>query len=235
MKRLLALSIVLVAAAAAACGAGSLVAGPQPTSGGSGGIPACTNASVASYIGTSCSQEQGATVYHWSSYVCSSTPASICAALGPNGSNLQMEMDPNGPNTILVGRTSLWNVTAGESVDVVMNGSISGASSNLNWPHFNGLAGQSGDGTEENITTVDCASSGNCLDANNGVSDILCSATSPAANCTDQTSIGPYYGHYRATFNPAPAGAPYTLSIEIKLTGNTGSATLFAVGTHLTP
>lgn len=200
-----------------------------PPLGGPVLVPACVNGTVASYLGTSCSQPAGQ-VYRWSSYACTSTPASICTNLGTNGANLQMEMDPNGNNTILVGRTALWDVTAGQSVDVVIDGTIYGANTNQNWPHFNNLNGQSGDGTEENITTVGCG--GNCLDARNGVSDILCSSGSPQANCTNQSTIAPYSA-YSAHFNPATPTSPYPLTIEIKLNGNGGTATLFSVGTHL--
>ncbi len=213
---------------AVACG-GSSSSGPTPPLGVLPSVPACVNGTVASYLGTSCTQPAGQ-VYHWSSYTCTSTPASICTNLGANGANLQMEMDPNGNNTILVGRTALWNVTAGQSVDVVIGGTIYGANTNQNWPHFNGLNGQSGDGTEENITTVGCG--GNCLDARNGVSDILCSSGSPPANCSNQNTIAAYSAYY-AHFNPASSANPYTLTIEIKLNGNSGTATLFSVGTHL--
>jgi len=206
--------------------------GTGTQSAGGGGVPACVNGTVASYLGTTCSE--GATVYHWSSYSCNSTPSSICVALGPNGSNLQMALDSNGPYTLLAGRTSLWNVRAGQSVDVVIRGSVYGATTNANWPHFNGLPGQTGDATEENITTVGCAASGNCLDGHNGVSDILCSAEGPVANCTEQSTITPYNPD-RATFNPAPSTNPYPLTIEIKLNGNSGAATLYSVGTHLIP
>lgn len=195
-------------------------------------VEACANGTVASYLNTSCSE--GATIYQWQSYTCNSTPSSICTALGTNGSNVNIQLDPKGPYTLLMGRTTLWNVTAGQSVDVVISGTVYGSMSNGNWPHFNGLNGQTGDGTEENITTVGCAASGNCLDANNGVSDILCSAGGPPANCTDQSTIGPY-SKGRATFNAAPSTDPYTLTIEIKLNGNSGTATLYSVGTHLIP
>ena len=195
-------------------------------------MAACVDGTVASYLGTSCSQ--GATVYHWTSYTCTSNPSSICGSLGPNGSNIAMAMDPNGPYTILVGKTFLWNVSAGQSVDVVINGTVYGAVSNQNWPHFRGVTGCVGGGTEENITTVSCSASGSCLDANQGVSDILCSETSPPANGTDQSSIAAY-APYRATFNPASSSSPYALTIEIKLNGNQGAAALFSVGTHLIP
>jgi hypothetical protein len=206
---------------------------PPPTT-GAGNVAACVDGTVATYVGTSCSQED-ATVYKWTGYSCNSTPPSICANLGTNGANIQMKMDTSSPaaaNTILVGQTALWNVTAGQSVDVVITGTVYGAKSSLNWPHFNGLAGQTGDGTEENITTVTCGSS--CLNAKEGVSDILCSSSSPIANCTDEHTIDPYEP-YQATFTPATSANPYPMTIEIKLNGNSGSATLFSVGTHLTP
>jgi hypothetical protein len=190
---------------------------------------------VASYIGTTCSQ--GNTVYNWLSYSCTSTPSSICSSLGTNGSNIQMALDPQGPYTLLVGRTTAWDVTAGQSVDVVISGTVYGATSNGNWPHFKcvpGQRGQTGDGTEETITTVNCATSAGCLDAHSGVSDILCSATSPVANCTEQGTITPY-SPYKATFTAAPSTAPDGLSIEFKLNGNSGSASLCSVGTHLIP
>ena len=190
--------------------------------------PTCGRGTVASYLGTSCSQLQ--TVFRWSSYSCTSTPASICRALGPNGSKLHMLLDPNGPRTLLVGNTSLWNVKAGESVDVVIRGSVYGAVSNGNWPHFQGLRGQTGDGSENNITTVDCGA--NCLSLN-GVSEVPCSATSPPANCQDARTVGPYFRAI-ATFTPATSANPYPLTLEIKLDGGTtGTATLYSVGIHV--
>lgn len=217
----------------AGCGGGGSSAPPAtPTIIPSSPAAACVTGTVASYLGTSCSE--GGTGYHWSSYTCTSTPSSICTALGTNGSNIQMGLDPKGPYTLLVGRTSKWNVTAGQSVDVVISGTVYGAKRNANWPHFNGGRGQTGNGTEENITTVACITSAACLDSHNGVSDVLCSDTSPAANCTDQSTIGPY-GPAEATFNPASASAPYGLTIEIKLNGNSGTASLYSVGTHLIP
>jgi hypothetical protein len=221
-------------------------AGPQgPQTASSTSVPPCARGTMASYIGTSCSQE--ATVYHWLSYSCSSTPSSICEGLGPNGEKLTMAMDPNGPYTILMGETSLWNVTAGQSVDVVIKGTVYGAFRNNNWPHFARLAwqggrevgakalrmrGQTGDGSMEVITTVDCASSGNCTNSLNGVSDYLCDAAHQA-NCVEWDRIP---GQLNATFNAATAANPYAMTIEIKLNGGTrGTATLFSVGTHLIP
>jgi len=227
------LAALVMTAACGGASSGAALIGPG-AGGGSGAVTPCTGGTVASYIGTSCSEVGGSVVYQWVSYSCTSVPAAICAALGTNGSNLRIDLDPNGPNTLLIGRTSLWNVTAGQSMDVVIRGTVYGAATSGNWPHFDSLSGQSGDGTEENITTVGCAASGNCLDAKNGMSDILCSAAGPPANCTDQTSIGPYFA-YRATFNPATAANPYALTIEIKLDGNAGTATLYSIGTHLSP
>jgi hypothetical protein len=236
---------VVIAFTIIGCGGGSSPQLASPTTGGSGGgggggggagggsVPACVSGTVSSYLGTSCSQ--GATVYHWLSYGCTSTPSSICDSLGANGSNVGMNMDPNGAYTILVGDTSAWNVSAGESVDVVITGTVYGAVSNQNWPHFRNIPGCTGDGTEENTTTVECSASGNCTNDNNGVSDILCSSTSPPANGTDQSSITAYAA-YRATFNAAPSTGPYPLTIEIKLNGGSqGTASLFSVGTHLIP
>lgn len=220
------------------CGGGGTTATSSPSGGGGGGggggpVPACVTGTVSSYLGTSCSE--GASVYHWDSYTCTSNPSSICDALGPNGSNVSMALDPQGPFTILIGKTSAWDVTAGQNVDVKITGSVYGADSNQNWPHFRGIPGCTGDGIEDNKTTVACSATGNCLDSNNGVSEVLCSLTSPLANGVDESSIAAY-GAYRATFNPAPSSSPYPLTIEITLNGGTnGSAALFSVGTHLIP
>ena len=190
--------------------------------------PTCGRGTVADYIGTSCSQLQA--VFHWTSYSCTSTPASICRSLGPNGAKLHMLLDPNGPRTLLVGNTSLWNVKAGENVDVVIRGTVYGAVSNGNWPHFQGRRGQTGDGTENNITTVECGA--NCSSLN-GVSEVPCSAGSPAANCEDTRTVGPYLRAI-AEFAPATAANPYPLTVEVKLDGGTsGTATLYSVGLHV--
>ncbi len=191
----------------------------------------CASGTVASYLGTSCSQYS--VVYHWLSYSCTSTPSSICEALGTNGSNVTIKTTPNDPGTLFVmANESRWNVTAGQNVDVVIRGTVYNATINHNWPHFDHhLAGQTGDGTGEYITTVGCGA--NCRNANKGASDILCSSTSPVANCTDQASMAPYAGAL-ATFNPATSASPYSLTIEVKLDGGkNGTASLRSVGTHL--
>lgn len=188
---------------------------------------ACADGTVASYLGTSCSQGQA--VFKWLSYSCTSTPSSLCDGLGTNGSNLKMRID--GPHTILVGGTTLWNVNAGQNVRVVINGSVYGARTNLNWPHFD-TRGQTGDGTEDNKTTVDCAGSANCIDLD-GISDVPCSASGPAAYCTDQSVIAPYQVE-TARFNAATSDNPYALTIEIVLNGGSmGTATLHSVGIHV--
>lgn len=195
-------------------------------------MKACTDGTVASYLGHSCRQDKA--VFYWSSYQCTSTPSSLCDALGPNGSNVNMRMDPNGPHTILVGGTDRWNVSAGQNVHVLINGTVYGASTNINWPHFNdGMRGQTGDGTENNITAVDCASTANCLKLD-GVSEIPCNSDSPQAYCTHQAKIAPYQVA-TAKFNPATADRPYPMTIEVKLNGGTrGSATLRSIGMHVT-
>ncbi|HUI42055.1 MAG TPA: hypothetical protein VL523_08810 [Terriglobia bacterium] len=209
------------------CGGGS---SPQMQLPSGPGVSACVSGTVSSYLGTSCSQ--GSTVYHWLSYSCTSTPSSICNGLGANGANLSMSLDPQGPYTLLVGETDLWNVTAGQSVDVVISGTVYGATHNNNWPHFHGLPGQTGDGSEEDITTVNCSATGNCTNGLNGVSEDLCDSAH-LGNCSDLSMIPVQID---ATFKAAPAADPYTLTIEIKLNGGTsGSATLYSVGTHLIP
>jgi len=200
----------------------------QPASPPSGST--CANGTVASFMGTSCTQET--TIFNFKGYSCTSAPTSICDALGINGSNIKMRQDPNGPHTFLVGATSAWNVEAGENVHVTISGTVAGSMSNQNWPHFNGLRGQTGDGVEDNKTTVYCSSVGACA-AGAGVSDIPCTSTSPEAFCTDQPTIAPYLTA-RATFAPAPSNDPYPFTIEVILNGGTfGTATLYSVGVHL--
>lgn len=219
---------------------------PKPASGSYSYPTTCQDGTVASYLGTSCSQ--GLTVYHWLSYSCTSTPSSICKGLGTNGANVRMDSDPNGPYTIMVGETKLWDVTAGQSVDVIIRGTVYGALRNNNWSHYRGLIrtqadivddvplpgppGQTGDGMVETITTVDCKPSGNCTNSLNGVSDILCDAAH-YANCVNTKGI-PY--KYDASVNVNTAAHPYPLTIEIKLSGGThGTAHMFWLGTHLNP
>jgi len=192
---------------------------------------ACKDGTVASYVGTSCSQ--GNTTFNWNSYTCTSTPQSICDGLGTKGANLKIRLDPKGPHTLLLGATRLWNVTAGQNVDVVIKGTVAGATTNQNWPHFVGMRGQTGDGKEDNKTTVDCASHGTCKNGPNGVSDILCTETGKSANCTEQKKIDPYLSE-RTTFDPAMLANPYAMTIEVKLNGGThGTATIYSVGLHV--
>jgi hypothetical protein len=225
LKRILALNLLL----ASVCGVAAAADAVKP----------CADGTVASYLGTSCSE--GTVVSKWLTYSCTSTPASICAALGTNGSKVHIGMDRQGPYTFQVGKTAAWNVQAGQKVEVTIGGTVYGARGNGNWPHFEGIGltkikgirGQTGDGTEEMITTVNCGA--NCLDANKGVSDILCSATSPAANCTEVKTMVPYLKN-QAVFNEAPSDNPYPFTIEIKLDGGTnGTARLFTVGAHFWP
>ena len=209
------------------CGGGTTSAqGPAPNP--VNGISACADGTVASYMGTTCSQLPA--VMQWTSYTCTSTPSTLCTALGTNGSNVKMKMDPNGKHTILVVGQGLWNVTAGQSVDVVIYGTVYGAKANNNWPHFGTQLGQTGDGAEDNKTTVSCGA--NCI-ALQGVSDIPCSNTSPVAYCVDQLTIDAYLSQ-TAKFVAATASQPYQFTIEIKLDGGiSGTATLQSVGIHL--
>jgi len=220
-------SAVLVALAIVLCGCGGGGAS-IPSAAQQESISACADGSVASYLGTTCSQHPA--IMHWNSYTCTSVPSSVCTALGTNGANIRMKMDPNGHHTILVTSSGLWNVTAGQKVDVVIAGSVYGATTNNNWPHFGTSPGQTGDGTEDNKTSVSCST--NCV-ALQGVSDIPCTNTSPVEYCIDQIVIDPYLSQ-AAKFHPATADQPYNFTIEIKLDGGiTGTATLQSLGVHL--
>lgn len=193
-------------------------------------IPVCGVGTIAGYIGTTCSQPP--TVFHWTSYSCTSTPSSICERLGRNGSEIHVRLDPNGPNTLLVGGTRAWDVQAGQRVNIVIRGSVYNANVNLTWPHFYpGERAQTGDGSEENITTVECGE--NCV-AREGVSAYRCASDSPDMNCNNQPKIAPYIHTGVAKFRPAGPDAPYPFTVEIKLDGGTsGSATLRSLGLHI--
>ena len=193
-------------------------------------IPVCGVGTVASYIGTTCSQPP--TVFHWTSYSCTSTPSSICDRLGPNGSEIHVRLDPNGPNTLLVGGTRAWDVKAGQSVNILIRGSVYNANVNLTWPHFYpDERAQTGDGSEENITTVECGE--NCV-SNQGVSAYRCGPDSPDINCNNQPKIRPYMRTGVAKFHLTGPDSPYPFSVEIKLDGGTsGSATLRSLGLHI--
>lgn len=210
-------------------------------SGGAGVAPDCGEGTVASYIGTACKQSPA--VMQWNSFACTSTPSSICTAMGVNGANLNMHMDPAGNgHTILVAGNGLWDVTAGQTAHVTISGTIYGATQNDTWPHWeNNQAippittkpGQTGDGTEENKVTVNCASTSNCTNANGGISDIPCTSVTDIRSCNQQQTIG-YYLQFGATFNAAPANAPYNFTIEIIMNGGTtGTASLKNAGVHL--
>jgi|SRR5277367_259555 len=190
----------------------------------------CGTGTVASYIGTSCSQPP--TVFHWISYSCTSTPSSICERLGANGSEIHVRLDPNGPNTLLVGGTHLWDVTAGQRVDIVIRGSVYNANVNLTWPHFwPGQRAETGDGSEENITTVDC---GNKCVSGDGVNSYRCASGSPDMNCAEQPKIAAYISAGPARFRVTGADEPYPFTVEIKLDGGTsGTATLRSLGLHI--
>jgi hypothetical protein len=191
--------------------------------------PTCETGTVASYVGTSCSFQP--VVYHWESYSCTSTPASICDRLGRNGSGIHVRLDPNGPPTLLIGGTHLWDVQAHESVDIVIRGSVSGATVNLTWPHFwPGQPATTGDGSEENITTVECGPG--CGPKNQGVSATRCSVSDAEENCSEHR-ITTYFGAI-ANFRAANPESPYPMTIEVKLSGgNSGSANIRSLGLHV--
>ena len=212
-------------------------------------VPHCVTGTVATYIGTTCELDAGGTsdkvTYKFNSaanggYTCTGT-ASICTSLGTNGSNLAMKLDPVGPYTLNVGNTNLWNVSGNQSVDVKITGTVQGIVLNENWPHFNGLIGQTGAGVEDDVTSVDCASTHNCLDNLNGVSAVVCDAqTSNGANCNDfrcpiLTILARIscYNVDAAAMNDV--STPYPFTIEVKLAANGGTATFYGVGTHLLP
>lgn len=209
----------------------------------------CVSGTVATFLGTTCELDAGGTsdkvTYTFNSsadggYTCTGT-ASICTNLGTNGSNIIMQLDPIGSYVFDIGNTDLWNVSGNESVDVKIQGTVQGIVFNGNWPRFNGLLGQTGGGVEENITAVDCSSTNNCLDSHKGVSEVACDPLD---------SNGPDCDDYRcpiltilsriSCFNVDDAAmkdssTPYPLTIEIKLSANGGTATLYAIGTHLYP
>jgi hypothetical protein len=219
------LLLVTLGVALIGCGGGM---GSQLSTSQQSNIAACADGTVASYLGTTCSQTPA--TMQWTSYSCTSTPASICTALGVNGSNVKMKMDPNGHHTILVTSQNLWNVTAGQKVDVVISGKVYGATTNNNWPHFGTQLGQTGDGMEDNTTTVFCST--NCV-ALQGVSDIPCTNTSPVPYCVDQQVIDAYLSQ-TAKFHAATSDQPYDFTIEIRLDGGiSGTATLLTLGVHL--
>jgi hypothetical protein len=189
----------------------------------------CEPGTIASYLGTTCALPPA--VYHWVSYECTSTPSNICNRLGKNGEEIHVRRDPNGPNTLLVGGTDRWNVKAGESIHVVIRGTVYGASGNITWPHFHQQRASTGDGYEENITKVDCGE--NCIGEHNGSSAFRCDASSPDENCNEQHRIAAYM-HNAARFNPAPPDKPYPFTIEVKMSGGTnGSASLRSLGLHI--
>lgn len=211
--------------------------------------PHCVSGTVATYVGTTCELDAGGTsdkvTYVFNSaadggYTCTGT-ASICTSLGVNGANLAMKLDPVGPYTLNVGNTDLWNVSGNESVDVKITGTVQGIVLNENWPHFNGLLGQTGGGVEDDITTVNCSATHNCTDSLNGTSAVVCDAlTTNGPNCNDYRCPILTILARISCYNQDAAGmndvtTPYAFTIEVKLAANGGTATFYGVGTHLLP
>jgi hypothetical protein len=216
---------VMFVAGVAITGVDRAKAAPNPDSSAS----ECEPGTIASYMGTTCALPPA--VYRWVSYECTSTPSSICNRLGKNGEEIHVRRDPNGPNTLLVGGTDRWNVKAGESIHVVIRGTVYGASGNITWPHFHQQRASTGDGYEENVTKVDCGE--NCIGGNDGSSAFRCDASSPDENCNEQHRIAAYM-HNAARFQPAPPDKPYPFTIEVKMSGGTnGTASLRSLGLHI--
>ena len=191
-------------------------------------IPVCEPGTVASYMGHTCALPPA--VYHWVSYECTSTPSKICDRLGEHGLEIHMRRDPNGPNTLLVGGTDKWNVKAGESIHVIIRGTVYGATGNLTWPHFHSERAATGDGYSENITKVDCGD--NCTQGD-GSSNFRCDSSAPEENCMEQRRIAPYQ-HAISRFRAATADNPYPFRIEVKMSGGTnGTASLRSLGLHI--
>ena len=201
-------------------------AAPNPEYGSD--IPVCEPGTVASYMGHTCALPPA--VYHWISYECTSTPSKICDRLGEHGVEIHMRRDPNGPNTLLVGGTDRWNVKAGESIHIIIRGTVYGATGNLTWPHFHSERAATGDGYSENITKVDCGE--NCTQGD-GSSNFRCDASASEENCMEQRRIAPYQ-HAISKFRAASPDNPYPFRIEVKMSGGTnGTASLRSLGLHI--
>jgi len=239
--------------------------------------PLCATDTLFDYLDTTCTLPDttnsnctgfSSVTYTWNSqsdtpkgYTCTGTN-SVCMALD-NGKNITMFKDTS-CFTILVGQTTAWNVPTGESVTVTVTGTVQGAVANWNWPHFDSTdsdndegRGQTGDGLEENKTTVSCGM--NCSDTLKGISDIPCNASVPnscPSGSTCPTTAGNYFFCFgsnavetctmlpnclntpylveKAKFTTGTS--PYPLEIKIQLDGGTnGSANLYSVGLHLCP
>ena len=161
--------------------------------------------------------------------------------------------------------TQLKVTHPGDNIDITVNGAVgitcavggcpapgNGTHNNWSWPHFhsNKFPGQTGFGTENNSTFVDCGS--NCVSDQNdppinlmGLSALPCNASdnpgppnAPSIYCTDYTTFGTYTPRFNATFIGSSQTSPYDLQLRfsVKVPANQlGSAFLYSVGTHIEP
>jgi hypothetical protein len=178
----------------------------------------CANAALGDFVAAGpCSQ--GPITYGWTGIACKSTPSTLCSGM-TGATPVQVKLDPQGAYTLLIGYFSAapypWAVGKGQTVDLMISGTVTGSTKNANWPHDQLITG---DGRVDEITTVLCGA--NCIKAN-GISHTFCDSTS-CVNANDLNG---------GTYN----NGTYDFTIEFKLSGGTaGTATLKSLGTHLAP
>jgi hypothetical protein len=230
-------------------------------------IPSCPEAMYSIYLtmgipAGSC--WQNTSVLQWTGYTCTDDAGEFCPGLGTNGSNLAMTLDHGGclplyscPNTIFVGRGSLpgWASSAtalsgSQWLDIVLSGSVYGATKFNPWPHYkrngnnsivgitcNGAPSASNCGSVEWKFTVACGAgcgSGGQGAANGSLSDMVCNySTIGGPECNEQSSEGPY-ASYNLFFSTAPASSPYAITAEmiVRANGNGGTAWTEDNGMH---
>ncbi|HEY6290189.1 MAG TPA: hypothetical protein VI455_01325 [Terriglobia bacterium] len=94
------------------------------------GVEPCRNGTLASYAGTSCSQ--GQIVYHFPRNFYNFSGSGI-ATIGPE--RVLIRMDPQGPYTLLIGFADWALQKPGQSFDITLNFSVSGATKIESWIH----------------------------------------------------------------------------------------------------
>ncbi|HEY6273838.1 MAG TPA: hypothetical protein VIX19_17805 [Terriglobales bacterium] len=225
--------------------------------------------------GCQISDSLGNTVtYTWSSYQCSSTPTGLCPAasaitVSQTASSCEADDGYNNSEvwTILwvQSPTQLYVNTENTNIAITVNGTVgitcastgcpapgNGTHSNWNWPHFHcdEYSGQTGYGTEDNSTFVDCGS--NCVSDENdppinlwGLSALPYNASdnpgppnSPSIYCTDYGNSDIYTPMFNATFTGSSPTSPYDLTVKFGVkvpASQSGSAFVYSVGTHIEP